>query len=142
MEYFSPPSGIERPGYGKETVKASQRQQLPWAGQQRSPGRNKVWRYTVYAGIFEVERVRTALGAILAPEEREHDLGGRVRGDGAFVESDLDENGKLFKDSVTLSSCAWAVGRTVGTPGPDADNWLCPRSVRGVEGASGAGGAQ
>ncbi|MGW5385793.1 DEAD/DEAH box helicase [Nocardia sp. NPDC003963] len=36
----------------------------------------------------------------------------------------LDENGKLFKDSVTLSSCAWAVGRTVGTPGPDADDWL------------------
>ncbi|NKY33067.1 hypothetical protein HGA13_08290 [Nocardia speluncae] len=124
VEYFSPPSGIERPGYGKDTVKALRGQQLPWAGQQRPPGTNKVWRYTVYAGIFEVERVRTALGSILAPDQQEHDLGGRVRGDGALLSLTLDENGKLFKDSVTLSSCAWAVGRTIGTPGPDADNWL------------------
>ncbi|MFF2087495.1 DEAD/DEAH box helicase [Nocardia sp. NPDC058176] len=96
---------------------------LPWQAGRRAP-RDRVWRYTVYAGVFGIDRVREVLDTVLAPDSENTDLGGRKIGETALVSVTLDDTGRLYKSSVTLSSCAWAVGRTVGTPGPGAENWL------------------
>src|SRR5262249_12962053 len=97
---------------------------LPWLPDVLDPPRkNCVWRHTVYAGIFDVGRVREVLQNALHVPEDELDFDGNIRGDSALLSFAIDEDGHLLKASVTLSMCGWAVSRTLA-PGPDSDTWL------------------
>ncbi|MCZ1007077.1 DEAD/DEAH box helicase [Streptomyces lydicus] len=82
-----------------------------------------MWRHTVYAGIFAVDKVRNVLLEAFRVPDAEQDFDGRTGGDGAVLCFMVNEDGQLIKDSVTLSSCAWAIGQTL-VPGPHDDQWL------------------
>ncbi|HEY4455330.1 MAG TPA: AAA domain-containing protein [Pseudonocardiaceae bacterium] len=97
---------------------------MPWEREDLpAPRKNYVWRHTVYAGIFDVARVREVLQNALRAPEGERDVEGRIKGHSALLSFAINSEGRLFKDSITLSSCAWAVGRTL-EPGPDSPLWL------------------
>jgi hypothetical protein len=123
VEYFSPPRvDPVDPEKGVRAVNCGRR--LPWEpGVMGSPGDKYVWRHTVYAGIFDIGKVRDVLEYALRAPDAEHDLDGRVAGQSALLSFAVDDLGHLFKDSITLSSCAWGVSRTL-TPGPENDAWL------------------
>ncbi|MFE9559353.1 AAA domain-containing protein [Streptomyces sp. NPDC006703] len=60
--------------------------------------------------------------AFRSPEE-ETDFDGRVSGHSALLSFTVNQDGRLIKESVTLSSCGWAVSRTL-IPGPQDKKWL------------------
>ncbi|MGW5099419.1 AAA domain-containing protein [Streptomyces sp. NPDC004100] len=82
-----------------------------------------MWQHTVYAGIFAVDKVRDVLMQAFRAPESEQDFDGRIGGDSAVLCFTVNQDGLLIKESVTLSSCAWAIGQTL-TPGPHSDQWL------------------
>ncbi|MFI0901889.1 DEAD/DEAH box helicase [Streptomyces sp. NPDC020983] len=97
---------------------------LPWedgSGLPR-PRKDHVWQHTVYCGVFPVERVRDVLADVF-PEAAAEDRDGRLGGSSALLSFTVNEDGLLLPDSVCVSSCAWAVGRT-RTPGPGDARWL------------------
>lgn len=126
VEYFSPPK-VESVNPRKHLYAVGAGRPLPWeAGSavSRVPARpNLVWRHTVHAGIFRVDKVRDVLLQAFRAPDSEQDLDGRNGGESAVLCFTVNQDGRLVKDSVTLSSCAWAVGRTL-SPGPHSDRWL------------------
>jgi AAA domain len=123
VEYFSPPR-VDPVDPRKGVRAVDWRRRLPWEPGELAPPRNGlVWRHTVYAGTFDVSRVREVLQNALRAPDTELDLDGRVKGTSALLSFAVDDTGRLLKDSITLSSCAWAVSRTL-MPGPDSDAWL------------------
>jgi hypothetical protein len=97
---------------------------LPWqegSGLPR-PRKGYAWQHTVYCGVFPVERVRDVLADVF-PETADQDRDGRLSGASALMSFTVNEDGLLLLDSVCVSSCAWAVGRT-RSPGPDDARWL------------------
>ena len=123
VEYFSPTT--VDPVDPKKGVRAVFRgRPLPWQpGQLPVARKNCVWRHTVYAGIFDVGKVREFLQNVLRVAEDEKDFDGRASGSSAVLSFGVDSDGRLLKASITLSSCAWAVSRTL-IPGPDSPAWL------------------
>lgn len=97
---------------------------LPWEARSPLPAARPghVWQHTVYCGVFAVERVRDVLAEVF-PDAAQEDLDGRVGGDSALLAFTVNEDGLLLQDSVGVSTCAWAVGRT-RSPGPDDLDWL------------------
>ncbi|MFC7220662.1 AAA domain-containing protein [Streptomyces polyrhachis] len=126
VEYFSPPN-VDRVSPGKNVFAVQVGRPLPWeAGSQVSrgrPGPKSVWQHTVYAGIFPISKVRDILLEKFRAPEIERDFDGRTGGDSAMLCFIVNQDGRLIKDGVTLSSCAWAVGQTLD-PGPHDDQWL------------------
>ncbi|WP_327147370.1 DEAD/DEAH box helicase [Nocardia sp. NBC_01329] len=123
VEYFSPPR-VDPVDPRKNMRAVHIDRPLPWdAGVLPAPRQNKAWRHTVYAGIYDVAKVREVLQNMLRAPEIEIDFGGRNSGKSALLSFAVDSGGQLIKDSVTLSSCAWAVSRTLA-PGPGSDSWL------------------
>ncbi|MEO3765105.1 AAA domain-containing protein [Streptomyces sp. B5E4] len=126
MEYFSPPN-VDAVNPKKMMFATQVSQPLPWEPSSAiSRGRLRagcVWQHTVYAGIFRVEKVRDVLFETFRAPEGEQDYDGRVGGDSAVLCFTVNQEGRLIKDSATLSSCAWAVGQTLD-PGPHDDRWL------------------
>jgi hypothetical protein len=123
VEFFSPPK-VDSVDPQKNVHPVSRGRLLPWEkDDQKPPAKNYVWRHTVYAGVYDIAKVREVLHTALRVPESELDLGGRIGGSSALLSFAVDDEGHLFKDSITLSSCAWAVSRTF-TPGPDDAEWL------------------
>ena len=123
VEYFSPPK-VDPVDPRKGVRAVDCRRRLPWEPGELDPPKNSlVWRHTVYAGIFDVSKVREVLENALRAPDTELDLDGRTGGKSALLTFAVDDAGHLLKDSITLSSCAWAVSRTL-MPGPDSDTWL------------------
>jgi hypothetical protein len=123
VEYFSPPK-VDPVDPKNEIRSVVAGRALPWQPDVLDPPRkNCVWRHTVYAGIFDVGKVREVLQNALHVPENELDFDSNIRGDSALLSFAIDEDGHLLKDSVTLSVCGWAVSRTLA-PGPDSDTWL------------------
>jgi AAA domain len=123
VEYFSPPK-VDAVDPEKGVRAVGHRRKLPWEpGELTSLSNSQVWRHTVYAGIFDISKVREVLQNVLRAPDSEHDLDGRVGGKSALLSFAVDDTGHLLKDSITLSSCAWAVSRTL-MPGPESDAWL------------------
>ncbi|MGV9881445.1 DEAD/DEAH box helicase [Streptomyces sp. NPDC003006] len=60
--------------------------------------------------------------AFRSPGE-EADFDGRISGQSALLSFTINQDGRLIKGSVTLSSCGWAVSRTLA-PGPHDKAWL------------------
>src|SRR5215468_3789183 len=123
VEYFSPPK-VDPVDLQKGVRAVHRKRRLPWEpGEWAPPTNSRVWRHTVYAGIFEISKVREVLQNALRAPDTEHDLDGRIGGKSALLSFAVDDTGHLLKDSITLSSCAWAVSRTL-MPGPESDAWL------------------
>lgn len=97
---------------------------LPWEDGARLPRlRPKhTWQHTVYCGVFGIERVRDVLAEVF-PDPADEDRDGRSGGDSALMAFTVNQDGRLLKDSVLFSACAWAVGRT-RSPGPSDARWL------------------
>ncbi|MFD6377624.1 hypothetical protein ACFWFS_11885 [Streptomyces albidoflavus] len=82
-----------------------------------------MWQHTVYAGVFGVDKARDALLQAFRAPDSEQALDGRNGGESAVLCFTVNQDGRLIKESVTLSSCAWAVDQTL-SPGPHTDRWL------------------
>ncbi|MET8429718.1 AAA domain-containing protein [Nocardia sp. NPDC004860] len=125
VEYFSP-QRVDPVDPAKGLRKAERGRALPWEPGARAHERlekKNVWRHTVYAGVFELGKVREVLGAVLRAPDEELDLDSRAGGHSALLSFTVNADGLLIRDSVTVSSCGWAIGRTVD-PGPNDDQWL------------------
>ena len=74
-----------------------------------------VWQYTVYGGVFDLDRVHDELARVFGSGETEADridADERVpRGQSALFAVDVSSEGRLLLESLTLSQAAWAVGR-------------------------------
>ncbi|MFE7503761.1 DEAD/DEAH box helicase [Promicromonospora sp. NPDC057488] len=82
-----------------------------------------VWRHTVYGGIFGRDRIHDRMAEVFG--ESGFDVDERTpRGQSALFAVEVSPDGRLLLDSFTLSQAAWALGRTVGGPGPRASDWL------------------
>lgn len=82
------------------------------------------WRHTVYAGVYPIAAVTALLEQAFGQDDDPTGESGSGRsGDSALFSLTITAEGHLVPDSVTLASCAWAVGQTV-TPGPAGRWWL------------------
>ncbi|MEV1001832.1 AAA domain-containing protein [Nonomuraea sp. NPDC050202] len=124
IEYFSPPR-VDRVDSRKHVYAAGPHRPLPWEAKSAlpAPRQNFVWRHTVYLGVYEMTKVRDLLQNVFRAPEDEQDFDGRIGGQSAIVSFTVDETGQLLKESPALSSCAWAVSRTL-TVGPHSADWL------------------
>ncbi|MBD0677034.1 hypothetical protein BU198_41700, partial [Streptomyces sp. CBMA156] len=105
---------------------------LPWASEHpetaagRAP-RGMVWRHEVYGGVFDLERLRQAMIAVLPkgtdPNPGVPDEELVLPGKSAMFALVLDEHGRPVEDTSVVSACAWATGRLFD-PGPSAPGWL------------------
>lgn len=81
-----------------------------------------VWRYTVYGGIYRLDRMHITLAGIF--DENPIDVDERTpRGESALFAVEVTADGRLLLDTLTLSQAAWALSRAV-EPGPEAPGWL------------------
>lgn len=97
---------------------------LPWKTLQppRQWGRaEKVWRHTVYLGVYELAATYDSLGRVFGEDPDAYEK--RPRGQSACAGVLVDQGGRLVADSGVLSSAAWAVGRT-HRPGPSDPAWM------------------
>ncbi|GAA2064252.1 AAA domain-containing protein [Catenulispora yoronensis] len=131
IEYFSPQK-ISKVDPERNVFSVHAQRPLPWeAGSElsRRPRstlrreRETVWQHTVYAGVFELAKMRAVLEEAFRSPESEHDFDGRITGHTALLSFVVTEEGRLIRTSATLSACAWAVSRTL-SPGPQATDWL------------------
>ncbi|APA97288.1 hypothetical protein [Nocardia seriolae] len=124
VEYFSPQNVDSPKNKSAKVERISKGRKLPWEAPVKPINEQYVWRYTVYAGIFDIAKIRDVLQSVLPAPEPDPDHGGRINGQSALLSLTLDENGRLYREGVAVSSCAWALGRTVRPPGPGSDEWL------------------
>ncbi|MFD8061419.1 AAA domain-containing protein [Streptomyces cyaneofuscatus] len=105
---------------------------LPWddchpeTGARRAPY-GRMWRHEVYCGVFDLERLRQAMIAVLPPGT-DPDPGVpqselKVPGQSAMFALVLDEAGRPVEDTSVISASAWATGRLFD-PGPSVAGWL------------------
>jgi hypothetical protein len=124
VEMFSPPAIPEvRPSqyvFGIEPNKP-----LPWEPghplrRQRLP-KEKTWRHIVYAGVYPLENVFTAMKDVFPAQDDSFDE--RPSGSSALLAFAVSDEGIMLEGSAVLSACAWATTRTLD-PGPAAADWL------------------
>ena len=98
---------------------------MPWESkhplQRRRLDGNYVWRHIVYCGIYRLEGVCEILEDILGRDEESFDE--RVDGESCLFAFQVSHDGRVIFNTALLSTCAWAVGRTID-PGPHARAWL------------------
>lgn len=91
-------------------------------GRGRRAGKDAVWRHTVYAGIYQLDRVHTVLEKVFGSSGEDFD-GRTPRGESALCALVVTEDGRPLLDSMLVSTAPWAVGRALD-PGPDRSDWL------------------
>jgi hypothetical protein len=126
VELFSPPK-VDPVNAEKDMYPVEVGRPLPWEPE-HAIGRKRlrrgwVWQHTVYAGVFDIERMREVLRQVFGTDERDQDFDGRHAGDSALLSFTVNQDGLLLMESPMLSSCAWAVGRAL-SPGPRDSTWL------------------
>lgn len=125
LQPHAPPKEKRQTGQDQSAVFAYRRDDpLPWAAghslAQTSPGRNKKWQHTVYAGLYSTQRYREWIEHLLG---RDNDAFDRRDGEGCQVCFLVDENGHPILQSLDVSAAIWALGQTQ-VLGPDHPNWL------------------
>ncbi|MDI5966995.1 DEAD/DEAH box helicase [Streptantibioticus silvisoli] len=126
VELFSPPT-VDSVDTEKNVFPVQAGRPLPWEPRhalerkQLEPG--KVWQHTVYAGVFEIARMREVLCEVFGRDDQDEDYDGRHAGHSALLSFTVNHEGRLLMHTPVLSSCAWAVGRA-HAPGPDDTTWL------------------
>lgn len=126
MEYFAT-QRLEpvSPRDHRYAVEASR--PLPWqpehSARLSTPENSRyAWRFTVFGGVFSLDRMHRRLGDVFG--EDAIDVDERTpRGDSALFTRSVNEDGDLDLDSFGLSTGAWATGRCV-SPGPASSAWL------------------
>ncbi|MFL1430356.1 MULTISPECIES: DEAD/DEAH box helicase [unclassified Nocardiopsis] len=98
---------------------------LPWEpgstlGNKRPP-RNTVWRHTVYLGVFSTVETDAVLDRVFGADPRQVET--RTDAKAALGAFDVDEQGQALIGTHAVSTCGWAIGRTL-SPGPRAKDWL------------------
>jgi hypothetical protein len=87
-----------------------------------SAGKDRVWRHTVYAGIYALDWAHAILETVFGSSGEDFDE--RVpRGESALFALVVTDDGRPLLDSVLVSTAPWAVGRALD-PGPDRADWL------------------
>lgn len=97
---------------------------LPWQALPPPPPlkrTTRVWRHTVYLGVYALEDTYDALHRVFADDPNAYDE--RPGGSSACAGLLIDHQGRLVADSVVLSSALWAVGRAY-SPGPGDPRWM------------------
>lgn len=97
---------------------------LPWdklAPPEPVGGTHRVWRHTVYLGVYKLEATYESLGRVFGEDPDAYDK--RPDGESACAGLLIDKDGRLIADSAVLSSALWAVGRT-HDPGPQDPGWM------------------
>jgi hypothetical protein len=95
---------------------------LPWETLLlASGGGDQVWRFTVYAGIFNQARVRWFLYRHFGRDTQSFDR--RMSGRSCLFALQITEQGRPLFDTLTIASCAWAIGRMLN-PGYASPDWL------------------
>lgn len=84
-------------------------------------GTRRVWRHTVYLGVYKLEATYEALGRVFGEDPDAYDK--RPEGESACAGLLIDHDGRLVTDSAVLSSALWAAGRT-RDPGPSNPRWM------------------
>ncbi len=131
VEYFLPqdlPDVPTRPNKNAPiaNIDTAANDPLPWHPEHRlqsAPLQGKEWRHTVYCGSVHLNHVRDLLRATFGTEEFAGDVEERPLGHAAVAAFVLDTTGRPLLDTEGISSCGWAVGRTLH-PGPRSDGWL------------------
>ena len=82
---------------------------LPWepAARLQAPRQGRVWRHEVYAGVYDLRKVRDVLVAKYGQDDPE----APVRGQSAMFACTVDADGYLIEQTGVVSACAWAIGR-------------------------------
>ncbi|MFI6309868.1 DEAD/DEAH box helicase [Nocardia fusca] len=126
VELFSPQQ-LDPVDPRKDMYAAREGEPLPWepghAIESKRLERGKVWQHTVYAGVFDITRMREVVRRVFGVDEADENFDGRHGGHTALLAFTVNQEGRLLRDSPVLSSCAWAVGRAL-SPGPDDSGWL------------------
>jgi len=124
VEMFSPPP-IPAARPKQEVFDIAPGEPLPWEpGHPVQAGRlpeDRVWRHTVYVGLYPREAVFSALKDVFPPSSDSYEE--RLSGETALLCFAVSEEGILIEGSVVLSACAWATARA-HDPGPTAAAWL------------------
>jgi hypothetical protein len=133
VELFEPQK-VDRPDLRSDTpvCDVDSGLPLPWeAGsplRNKRPPRNTVWRHTVHLGVFSTRETNTILDEAFGADPRQvEERPGAETALGAF---EVDERGQALLGTQVVSTCGWAVGRTL-SPGPAAEDWL--EGFTGVE---------
>lgn len=128
VEMFEPTDVPQptRKGSFKPVIDLREDAPLPWSPNHRyqgaeTPRPGQQWRHTVYCGVFPLESVQQLLEERFGRDDEDAD--DYAPGDAALFAFEVDHRGRALLESDSLSSCGWAVGRTLGV-GPDSPEWL------------------
>jgi len=120
------PQNVERVNERKGIHAARAGRPLPWQDERptrrRSPRDDLVSRYTVFGGVFCVDRIHATLERVFGASGEDFDER-TPRSDSALFSITVTEDGRPLLDSLVLSTAGWAVGRAVD-PGPADPGWL------------------
>jgi len=129
LELFSPQ---QVPALTRRATRPSDRQVIAWRRGDPLPwetlappepfnGARRVWRHTVYLGVYKLEATYEALGRVFGEDPDAYDK--RPEGESACAGLLVDHDGRLVTASAVLSSALWAAGRT-RDPGPSNPGWM------------------
>ncbi|MFE9788687.1 DEAD/DEAH box helicase [Nocardia salmonicida] len=130
VEMFSPqtvpdPTPPRRRDADIRVVDLAPDQPAPWEDDSpiRLPaaGPGKVWQYSLYGGLFDLDRTRDVLVRSFGADPVDDD--GRKSGTTAVFAFTITHDGAIVENSPTLSALAWAVSR-LHNPGPRNPQWL------------------
>jgi hypothetical protein len=80
---------------------------MPWeAAPKARPG--KVWRHEVFAGVYDLSKVRDVL---IKKYDEDDPEAAPARGQSALFACTIDADGYLVPESGVVSACAWAIGQ-------------------------------
>lgn len=124
VELFSPQS-VDPVSRVNRVFRVDADKPLPWERghpiQAETLPPDRVWRHTVYLGIFQLDDVLDLLEEVFpSPPEAYNE---RRPGASAVAALEVSHDGRPLLGSETLSSCTWATGRALRL-GPKAPEWL------------------
>lgn len=97
---------------------------LPWnelAPPQPAYGIPRVWRHTVYLGVYKLEATYESLHRVFGEDADAYEE--RPSNESACAGLLVDDDGRLVADSAVLSSALWAIAR-IHHPGPQDPRWM------------------
>ena len=129
LELFSPQ---QVPALTRRATRPPDRQVIAWRSGDPLPwetlpppgpfnGTRRVWRHTVYLGVYKLAATYEALGRVFGEDPDAYDK--LPEGESACAGLLIDHDGRLVSDSAVLSSALWAAGRT-RDPGPSNPRWM------------------
>jgi AAA domain len=109
VEMFSP-QALPRAEARNHVIDFRPGDPLPWepAGKLGNAKQGNVWRHEVFAGVYDLSKVRDVLVRKYGEDDPE---AASVRGQSALFACTVDADGYLRQESGVVSACAWAIGQ-------------------------------